>query len=171
MTAAVKTTYYLTRLAAGGHPQVELTLEEFTAIKQARDGLVTLTDVEDKLDLLLENLVALELGLLGIALRFSLFGDNDYAAMMNDRHQLNRHLVNFLSTARLYIDQVQHDISRTFGATLLQGFRDQLARQYDSRLAYRVMEALRNLAQHRRLPVDGTTKRNAERLIAFEFRP
>lgn len=157
MIAQHDTSYYLTRLAAGGHPRVELTQEEFAALKEARNGLVALTDIEDKLDLLMENLAALEMGLLEIALRFSLFNHNDYAAMMNDRQQLNLHLVNFLSTARLYIDQVQHDVSGIFGATFLQSFREQLSHQYDSRLAYRVMEALRNLAQHRRLPVDGTS--------------
>ncbi|HVR09638.1 MAG TPA: hypothetical protein VMW75_16455, partial [Thermoanaerobaculia bacterium] len=90
MMAQPETRYCLTRLAAGGHPQVHLTLDDFTAIKEARNGLIALTDIEDKLDLLMENLAALELGLLGIALRFSLFNGGDQTAMMNDRHQLNR---------------------------------------------------------------------------------
>lgn len=147
--------YQLTSLAAGVDARIDLTSDEFTSIKQARDRLAFLEDIEDKFEIFVDNFVALEQGLLDSALRLSLFGGGDWASKMDARQQFNRHLVNFLATARLYIDQVSHIVSDLGDPHLPGCFREQLRNQYDGRFGYRVMEALRNYSQHRSLPIVG----------------
>jgi hypothetical protein len=75
--------------------------------------------------------------------------------MTSDRRVVNRRLVNLLSTAKLYIDQLQHDVSKTYGrnSNPYIGIKQFLAQEYDGSLGYRVMEAVRDHTQHRDTPV------------------
>jgi hypothetical protein len=72
---------------------------------------------------------------------------------------MNRRMVNFLSSARLYLDQVPQDLHTIDGKTSKQTdiFTEWRRKQYDSSCAYRVLEALRNYAQHCGFPVHAMT--------------
>jgi hypothetical protein len=148
--------YYLSRLSLGAPMGIALTPDEFESIKEAREGMLMLTAIEDKFDLVIENFVALEQSLLECSLRSSVHIHASHAEVMGIRQVFNRHLINFLSTAYLYTGQVRHDLSRSiFDASLAKRFNVELSNQYDSCPAYRLMEALRNYAQHRSLPISG----------------
>lgn len=103
----------------------------------------------------MENHADFERDLLDMALRHSLFPGRDPQFMTDDRHVVSRRLVNLLSTAKLYVDQLQHDLSRAYGhgSALLTEGRQLLSREYHTSLGYRVIEAVRNHTQHRDLPV------------------
>jgi hypothetical protein len=62
--------------------------------------------------------------------------------------------VGWLLIWRLVLDQAEHDLSSRFGKASDQLARFRLARKnaYDTSTAYRVVEALRNLVQHREMP-------------------
>jgi len=62
--------------------------------------------------------------------------------------------VGWLLIWRLVLDQAEHDLSSRFGKSSDQLTKFRLARStaYDSSSAYRVVEALRNLVQHREMP-------------------
>lgn len=62
--------------------------------------------------------------------------------------------VGWLLVWRLVLDQAEHDLSSRFGPSgeQLTKFRLARSRAYDSSSAYRVVEALRNLVQHREMP-------------------
>jgi len=81
--------------------------------------------------------------------------NTEYSTTHDARSLINRRLANLLTMARLYIDQVKHDVSRLFGpdaaetSLICQSFRT----QYDSLLGYRLLEAIRNSMQHRELPI------------------
>jgi len=62
--------------------------------------------------------------------------------------------VGWLLVWRLVLDQAEHDLSSRFGqnSDQLASFRLARNRAYDSSRAYRVVEALRNLVQHREMP-------------------
>jgi hypothetical protein len=66
---------------------------------------------------------------------------------------------NFLSSARLYLDQVPQDLNSIYGKNSEQTatFNQCRSKQYDSSFAYRIMEALRNYAQHRGFSVHAMT--------------
>jgi hypothetical protein len=62
--------------------------------------------------------------------------------------------VGWLLIWRLILDQAEHDFSSRFGkpSEQLTNFRSARSKAYDSSSAYRVVEALRNLVQHRGMP-------------------
>lgn len=62
--------------------------------------------------------------------------------------------VGWLLIWRLIVDQAEHDLSSRFGdnSSQLASFRLARKNAYDSSSAYRVVEALRNLIQHREMP-------------------
>lgn len=147
--------WYLTRLAIGPFPKFELTRSEFDNIKSAKIGLATILQIEEKYNILKENYAEFEKELLDIALSHSMFTPIVWSASMEELYAVNRRLANFLTTARLYLDQVSHDLSTLYGSStsIPCDFKVMTNLEYDNSIGYRVMEALRNYIQHRKLPL------------------
>ena len=137
--------------------------EEFCRLREARGGLLTLVAVEEKLDLLVENYVEYELELLKIAQHASVFAQLVHSRLGTHRNAVNRRLVNLLSSSRLYVDQVKHEIRSLYGKASSEVSRVDkcFSARYDSSPEYRVMEALRNYVQHRSLPIHWLACRHA----------
>ena len=141
---------------AGPDDIIELTADQHSQAATARDALVAMIGVEQKFDLLLENHAEYERELLGLALDRSLhLAALQWQGSQGDIAVVARRLANLLSAGRLYIDQVKHDLRSTFGPAhdVTEATKRQFSQEYDARLGYRVMEALRNVMQHRILPV------------------
>jgi hypothetical protein len=77
-------------------------------------------------------------------------------AQQLERHMLiiNRLLMNFLSSARSYIDLTKSRLSHT-NADLAEQFVKLCSAEYDASFSYRLLEAVRNVAQHSGLPLRG----------------
>jgi hypothetical protein len=75
-------------------------------------------------------------------------------------------LLNLLSAFRMFIDQTEHTLSLKFGkeSPELQAFREAQSEEYDAVFGYRFLCRLRNYAQHRSLPLHGST-------VGAEFSP
>ena len=71
-------------------------------------------------------------------------------------------LVGWLLIWRLTLDQAAHDLSERFGRESVQlaSFRAATRAAYDSSQAYRIVEALRNIVQHREMPPILLTRSN-----------
>jgi hypothetical protein len=133
---------------------LDVSASEYAAIVTAAQSLPRVLAIEEKFDILAENYDELEGELDTITRRYVLFGHfGDHRP--DDRRQINRRVVNFMSTARLYLDQVDHDLRVLFGADSPQraAFQESKRAEYDSRFGYEVFEALRNYSQHRGIPV------------------
>ncbi len=154
MTDAVR--YGVTCAYIGFDKDVPISAEEFAAAQRARVTLSVGLGVEEKFDIALENHADLERHLLDMALEYSLFPGRIDELLNHARRSTNRRLTNYLATARLYVDQVKHDISEALqdGGRVVARIRKVMNAQYDDRFGYRAMEALRNHAQHRGLPVN-----------------
>jgi hypothetical protein len=79
---------------------------------------------------------------------------------MNEaRFLVNRRLANFLTMARLYLDQTDNEIRTIYGeqSETVARIGAERKNQYDRRLGYRAMEAIRNSLQHRSLPITSFT--------------
>ncbi len=111
--------------------------------------------IEQKFDLVIENYADYERELLELSLRHSLHQDFRWAGFQDQIAAVSRRLANLLSAARLYLDQVTHDLRSTFGpaADLPVAVKAKSSEEYDARFGYRVMETLRNVMQHRSMPV------------------
>jgi len=105
-------------------------------------------DVEEKYDVLVDNYFELERELLDQALRSMI-----YSEFSDSRRLISRRLINLLSSARLYVETLPRHAGVIFGGDTASMQKD--GRIYDGNLGYRVMEALRNYAQHQNLPVHG----------------
>lgn len=147
--------YGITILALGSWPFIEISAEEFAQAKRAKEKLIALLGIEEKLDILLENYAEYEKHLIDLSLRRVIFRDLLWSSGMDDKQHLTRRLANLLSAARLYADQAKHDLSAIYerGSEQQEILRQALSREYDNRFGYRVMEALRNYMQHRSLPI------------------
>lgn len=146
--------YILTTAWPSPSTTVTLTEAEFSEIKIARSLLVDALAFEQKFELLLSNWLALEAYATSLSLSSQVERWTSYGRSSESLNGLNRHVMNLLSTARSYIDQVKGDFA---AATLSPTFKDRatkaLSEQYDAWFEYRFMEGLRNHVQHSSLPV------------------
>lgn len=145
---------YNLRIWASGHGAgIELTEPEYSTIVTAMHRIYIANDIEEKLDLLLENFLEYERDLLSLSLRSSLFTEFDDHSVALERQLINRRVVNLLSTARMYIDQVCHSVSQLLPPDSELDLKKLFSAEYDDHLEYRVAENLRNYSQHRAFPV------------------
>jgi hypothetical protein len=133
--------------------------DEYVALTCSLTGIIRMLRVEEQLDLVLENYLDFENGLLSLATRHMISGTLDY-----DNHQLDRNLIvnrrlsNVLNACRGYLDHTPHhlnglnDLSGKKIASLSKSFKVFTNIEYEKCLGYRVMEALRNYTQHQGFP-------------------
>lgn len=139
--------------------QIAISAELFESARRSMGGLLDCLAIEQKFDILAENYDELEGELDSITRRDALFGRRWGSYSMADMQSVNRRMVNFMSTARLYLDQVDHNLSTMFGAGSDQrrAFNTARSREYDTVFGFEVFEALRNYSQHRDIPVHSLT--------------
>ena len=150
-------TYEITILALGKYDSIPISSAEFAGIRAANRFLSFALGLEEKLDMILENYAELERTLLDLALNHAIFPGKILALLDDGSNLINRRIVNFLTTTRLYLDQMKHGFSTIYGkkSETYEKAEEFTHHEYDSVLGYRVMEALRNHTQHRSLPTHG----------------
>lgn len=133
---------------------VPLTKERYEDIIKSKTNLVGALEIEHKFDMLIRNYEELEAEFLKISLRTAIHGERAWDVGIDMLQEINRRITNVLTTARLYLDQVPHELTLAFGKNSLQQaqFKTSTTRAYDEHFGYRVCEALRNYVQHRGMP-------------------
>lgn len=147
--------YDIAQRWTGGKGKLQITEAEFQSIREAKKGAVSAMLIEEKLDLLLDNFIEYEGDFLQLALRSAVFEEHDWSDFRAAVQRVNRRLANLLTTCRLYLDQTPHELGALSDPALAAAFNSQRSVEYDNRLGYRSMEALRNYLQHRDFPVRG----------------
>lgn len=146
--------YLLKRLVLGSPEFVEISHSEYENIAEAREGLSQALSAEERLDLLLTNYAEYEQELLSQSLSEMLFPSQDWSSSMSELYLTNRRLVNLLTTCRLYVDQIPHVLAELYGnGEQVSRIKVRFSEEYDRRLGYRALEAMRNYVQHRGLLV------------------
>lgn len=84
---------------------------------------------------------------------------SDYSDFYAVRAVLNVRMVNLLTAAKLYLDQLPQHVCKCLPthADAKEKIHSYCREEYDSRFEYRFMEALRNYVQHRGIPVHFTS--------------
>ena len=141
--------------ASGDYPEVKLNKKEYESILKARTTLSHGLAMEEKYEILISNYLEFEQEILMHASRLMLRLPDGYGDFFNLRTSLNRRLVNLLTAARLYSDQLQQHVKGTIPdpQNATKNIKKLFSKEYDSSLEYRFMEALRNYVQHRGIPV------------------
>jgi hypothetical protein len=138
---------------------VEISDEEFDRLVCHRRVLTDALDFEQRYDVLLASYLDFEVG----ATRMSLetVAGVDYQTYVQAARSLldaNRLLMNLMTAAKTYLDQVYRDFRRTpESKSFRELIKERTSAEYDASLEYRFMEALRNHTQHRGLPAHGYT--------------
>jgi hypothetical protein len=146
-------TIYQIRKWYGNDPNyVTGTKEQYNIATEAQRGLSYLVGVEEKFDALLENYVELERSIFDIGLKSLAFATPQETEFRLTRSRIGRHILNLLSTVRLFLDALPQHGEINIGATELQ-IKSLISSFYDQSISYRGMEILRNHAQHFDLPV------------------
>lgn len=149
----------LARLVLGSPKFVSITETEYAEIRRCREFLLEALFIEEKFDLVVDNYLEFETDLLDSAAREMVRGVQTWTAFQGERNQMNRRVVNLLSSCRLYLDHTRHHLSNMgdIGQAVEASVQAKISSQYDGSLGYRVMEALRNYVQHRGYPLHGVT--------------
>ena len=136
-------------------PELEISAEEFSLLQVARRILSSAFSIEEKYEILVANFLALETQILDIAATNVVRNTLTYSEFFETRSALNVRMVNLLTAARLYLDQLPQDIADCLPSndTVPSLVKARCSKEYDQHFEYRFMEALRNHAQHRGIPI------------------
>jgi hypothetical protein len=150
--------HVLRKYVAGDIPEVEITAEEYAELKEARKILSNALAIEEKYEILIRNYLDFERQVLDIVITNMVRSRSGYSDFFEVRLSLNVRLVNLLTAARLYVDQLNQNVREC--VPTVTDIKDRVkalfAKEYDEHKEYRFMEALRNYVQHRGLPVHST---------------
>jgi len=135
----------------------EISPDEFVTLRIARECLCELLSIEENYNGLLDRYIAMQRELVTIVLHVELHRTVDNIEFHGFSEKLAREAACLLSAGRQYLDHTDHglsEIARLCGTEVLP-YNAWRAHEYDSRLGYRAIEAIRNAAQHRILPSQG----------------
>src|SRR5689334_2047399 len=122
--------YGLSELSYEPESFIEITQAEFEGLTAAKAGIIAVVVIEEKFDLLIEHHAELELEMLSLGLREALFHEYQYSEMRDRERVLTRRFANLLSSARLYVDQINHDLSALYGRN--SDIRDKIRKKRDA---------------------------------------
>lgn len=143
----------------GARSVIDLTNAEFDELVTSRRVLSDALTFEQRFEVLLGSYIDFEAGAGRLSLETAAGLDyQNYVPAARALLDANRLLMNLMTASRAWIDQVQKDFA-TLAAPGGFGQRAKalLSAQYDEWFDYRLMEALRNHAQHRGMPAHGYT--------------
>lgn len=147
----------LMRWVLGDKQFLEVPQGTLDQLKASMTDLREVVDIEQKFDILYSNFIELEEEIATITVRDAYRHFATLVELFDARLTVTRRVLNLLSSARLYVDQVKHHISALHpkNTTIKSEVESYFHHEYDALLGYRVMETLRNYSQHRGLPVHG----------------
>lgn len=145
--------YVLRKAVLGKVPEIEITEENYLALRNAREVLANALAIEEKYEILICNYLEFEKQILNDTAYYMVRSITGYADFFDVRLALNVRLVNFLTSARLYIDQLKRHVRGCVPDLKEEIMKALFSKEYDANPEYRFMEALRNHVQHRGLPI------------------
>ena len=149
------TRYVLCRYAIGMRGEIEITEGEYQALAADIKTLVEVCDAEEKFNAFIDNYFELERGLLEESLRAMVYQNHSADDLLSPKNTIKRRIINMLTSVKLYLDSYPQHANRLLAGGALEDLKRAPSRAYDSSLAYRVMEALRNYSQHEAFPIHG----------------
>jgi hypothetical protein len=151
--------HVIRRMVLARMPIVEITKEEYNAVKPARGVINELIAVEEKYDAVMENYVELEETVHNLGIRLLAFETLQYEEMAAPLNSVSRRVSNLLSSTRLYRDALPQHASRLLGRKhpAIQPLLDLKHDKPQHPMSYRQMEAVRNHAQHTGPTINGIT--------------
>ncbi|MBI4444035.1 MAG: hypothetical protein HY649_11770 [Acidobacteria bacterium] len=150
--------YILTKNTSVAVPTINLSEIEYVSIKTARNILTNGLSMEEKYDLVISNYSDFEIALMDSAVHSMIGREYTYHDSFLTRAQFNKRIVNLLTAARMYCDQLQRHVAAAVPTNPNAKLQVQqlFSEEKDKCFEYRFMEALRNFVQHFGFPVHWT---------------
>jgi hypothetical protein len=147
--------YVLCKMVLAATPSLPITEAEYEGVKPAKEGLQEIISVEEKFDVAMENYVELEETLHNLGIRLLAFEPYHYTEMAAPLNLISRRILNLLSSGRLYRDALYQHVKRVLGEQHAESIRIKAALKPNQTqpMPYRMIEAVRNFAQHQELPI------------------
>ena len=149
--------YYLWKAVLGHTPKVSITQVEYDRLLTSWAALAVIASLEEEWDSLIQNYIELELELIRSAMNTMVLSHEGYHEANDTRLGFARRLSNLLHLCKSYLDHTPHYLKKLTTTGLETAFKMATSAAYDASISYRFMEALRNYAQHRGLPLHGAT--------------
>lgn len=155
-----KTTYSLSTV---DNPNInsirELTVDDFNRYSSYISELSRLSSDENLFRIVELNYIDLKTNLDTYIINFSKRTKEDFFEFDQLFLNVNRLILNFLSTARTFLDHTETRLKRKYGANSeeLKKFETSTSEAYDNNFAYRFLYKLRNFSQHCGLPTGSIT--------------
>lgn len=145
-----KRKFYLKVAAIGVSPILPISEIDYNSLLESKRILSMALSIEEKYDLAVCNFLDFERELLSLAAELMVKVDLDYHRIYLVKSSLNRKIVNFLNSGRMYTEQISSQASKcenpNFG--IIESLDSLKKEIYGSSLNYRAMEALRNHVNH-----------------------
>ena len=138
--------YHLQPALLSPPPALDITGTEYFSLKRSRQVLNAAFSFEENYDLLVGNYLEFETSALSITASSMARQQFEYQEMFELTAEMNRRAVNFLSSARLFVDQLPQRVEQCGGDR--ENVKNRLGKEYDECFEFRFMEALRNHVQH-----------------------
>jgi hypothetical protein len=140
-------------------PDVSISEQEYHHFFDSYNFFVASLDQEECFSILVENFLEFEVELLRLTTQLCFSFAQGADDLFFAKSLANRRLSNLLSSCRMYEDQTKEFYYTIFGKNVQTKaeINEFFHKEYDSRLGYRFMCALRNMSQHETLPVKGFT--------------
>lgn len=147
--------YVLRQRILNSSADFPISQEKFDEIARARVVAHQALALEEKYYMLLQNYFDLERVIHDLALSDLLFPALRWSDYVDKIHAVNRQILNLLSAAKAYIDQVPQHLNSIFMPSKAESemFVSMTNAEFDANFGYRIMCALRNHAQHGDFPV------------------
>lgn len=147
--------YRIKRNTLSSTAVLAVTAAEYRKVVDAVDSLVHVVDLEEAYDIVISNYADYEKAVAGILIEEEVRQRVTEEAFARDRRHMSRMTANLLSSIKLFQDLCEKVVPRLFGRAALADFRGELDRIAAGSFPYRVMDALRNHAQHEHFAVTG----------------
>ncbi len=150
--------YILRKDVLANVPEIEISESEYCELQRARNILSNALEIEEKYEIVISNFLDFEQEILNATTKYMVREHLDYSDFFKVRLGLNIKLVNLLTAVRLYVDQLNQNVTECLDDK--QNVKDDVkklfSKEYDENKYFRFMEALRNYVQHRGIPVHWT---------------
>ncbi len=152
---------YCLRVLAIGHPhKVDLSKDEFEALKGAKDTLTKFFSFTENYRLVVQSYREVERAKHEAELDHMLYSNFGYESLADARVALNAPIVGYLSSARYFLDSTDKFVSKVLSESEVAAYQKLRSKIYDEVPHYAFIEALRNYVQHRELPIHSVTYHN-----------
>ncbi|MDO8877514.1 MAG: hypothetical protein Q8M24_03320 [Pseudolabrys sp.] len=149
-----KSRYLICRLALNAPEELPITKSQYESLLTSRNCLTELASLEEKFFAVSESYREVEKVIFDITINDLLYSSVQVPEIYASGALFGRQVASFMSVVRLYLDTIAtHAREITCDKIDAAAIKALLSERYDHSFYYRVMEAIRNHAQHRAFPV------------------